>query len=228
MAIDTEIKKRLAEDWQDAFPQLYLYNRDKLYKIVGPVLIGIELIKMPREDNYRPHFVCYPLWEKDVKSCLNYPFMLREFYNEKKLQYNIPYDNNDKNLFTNVVESIWHQSLISFDGNISLEEIMKSMDLYSKTAPMLSSKESCMYGLFLEAQMKIALCVNQSKATPILEKILKNSWNKENFRAFNIDLDIWLMKLQTEINERDKLIERITQNRLDKKISKLPNSELLA
>ena len=57
-----DIKKQVAEDWQNAFPQLVKYAQNKYYKILGSVIVGIELIKLPKAEDYRPHFVIYSLW----------------------------------------------------------------------------------------------------------------------------------------------------------------------
>ena len=93
MAIDKEVKKKVIEDWQNAFPQLTLYDQDKLYKVVGPVIIGLELIKLPRTDEYRPHFVIYSLCGNkignDVKACLAGHILLKEYTIKKN--YNIQY-----------------------------------------------------------------------------------------------------------------------------------------
>ena len=79
MAIDKEIKKKVTEEWLNAFPQLSAFTQNKLYKVVGPYVIGIELIKSPFTEGYSPYFVIYPLWKKDVKTSLDYPILLKIF-----------------------------------------------------------------------------------------------------------------------------------------------------
>jgi hypothetical protein len=59
MTIDINIKKKVANDWQNAFPQLTLYAQNKLYKVIGSCIIGIELIKSPHTASYSPYFVLY-------------------------------------------------------------------------------------------------------------------------------------------------------------------------
>ena len=58
------IKKKISDDWGNAFPQLSKYTQNKYYKILGSLLIGIELIKLPRVEEYSPHFVIYSLFWK--------------------------------------------------------------------------------------------------------------------------------------------------------------------
>lgn len=43
MAIDREIKKKVTEDWLNSFSQISAFAQNKLYKIVGSCIIGIEL-----------------------------------------------------------------------------------------------------------------------------------------------------------------------------------------
>src|SRR5690606_14982485 len=99
-----EIKKKVIGDWQNAFLELTAFAQNKLYKVVGATVIGLELIKLPRIEEYRPHFVIYPLWEKDVKTNLDYPILLKEFENKKGFQYDIPYEKH-RMFFDDVLDS---------------------------------------------------------------------------------------------------------------------------
>ena len=67
-----EAKIKVKEDWINALPNLAAYAQNKLYKIVGPSVMGIELIKLPGTPEYRPHFVCYPLWKENLKECFEW------------------------------------------------------------------------------------------------------------------------------------------------------------
>jgi len=86
--MDNKTKKIVTKEWLRAFPSLRPYAQNKLYKVIGAFICGIELIKLPHIDSYRPHFVIYPIYKKDNKSCLDYPVLMFEFYNSKKLQLN--------------------------------------------------------------------------------------------------------------------------------------------
>lgn len=91
MSISNELKSKVHNDWLQAFPELTAYNKNRFYKISNPVIWGIDLIKLPREEVYRPYFVIYPLWEKDIKVCMNMPYKLIALRNKKGLQFDIPY-----------------------------------------------------------------------------------------------------------------------------------------
>ena len=94
-----DIKKKVAKDWQTAFPQLVKYAQNKYYKILGSVLVGIELVKPPLVDKYSPHFVIYSLWGNragnDLKTCLSGPIVLRAFYDKRGQEFFIPYLKHD-------------------------------------------------------------------------------------------------------------------------------------
>jgi hypothetical protein len=47
MNIPDIIKKDIAMDWVKEFPQLTAYKHNKLFKIIGPALVGIEMIRLP-------------------------------------------------------------------------------------------------------------------------------------------------------------------------------------
>jgi hypothetical protein len=100
-----KIKDKINADWQEGLPLLSLYALNRLYRIVGPIIIGIDLIKLPRTEEYRPHFVCYPLWKHSIEECLKSPFILIEFKNKKGLQIDIPFEKHAL-YFNEALESV--------------------------------------------------------------------------------------------------------------------------
>lgn len=230
MAIDKEIKKKVIDDWLNAFPQLTLYTQDKLYRIVGSIIIGIELIKLPRTNEYRPHFVIYSLCGNkignDVKSCLAGPILLQEYYNKKDFQYDIPYENHNA-FFSDALESIRKQTPLLFEDNISLKKLISVLDEYSKTPPLSAAPNSYLQAVLQEAKLRIALSLDIREAQVILDQIKKRAWDVNNFKAFGIEVDKWLQELQKTISNREELLKQIEINKEDKKISKLKSSEII-
>jgi len=229
MAIDKEIKKKVTEEWLNAFPQLTLYAQDKLYKVVGSIIIGLELIKLPRTDEYRPHFVIYSLCGNrmghDIKACLAGPILLQQYYNKKGFQYDIPYEKHSI-FFDDVLESITKQTPLPFEGNIPLKRIMSILDEYSKTPPLSAAPNSYLQASLQEAKLKIALFIDVTGAQSILEQINKRNWELNHFKAWGVDVNEWLQSLQTTITHRDEFLKQIEINKQDKKIAKLLSSEL--
>lgn len=227
MAIDKELKKKVIEDWQNAFPQLSLYAQDKLYKVVGSIVIGLELIKLPRTEEYRPHFVMYPLWKQNVKTSIDIPIILKEYYNKKGLQYSIPYEKHSV-FFDDVLDSVKKQSPLPFEGNISLKKIIAVLDEYSKTPPLSAAPNSYLQAVLQEAKLKIALSISDVEAQSVLEQIRKKSWDVNHFKACGVDVNEWLQSLKDTVINRDEFLKQIEANKQDKKISQLKSSELTA
>ena len=225
MAIDRTIKKKVTEEWLNAFPQLLKFTQNKLYKVVGPCIIGIELIKSPHKESYSPYFVIYPLWKKDVKTSLDYPILLKYFKNKKGLEYDIPYEKHTM-FFDDVLDSVKKQRPLPFEGNISLKNLMDALEEHSKTPPLSAAPNSYLQALLQEAKLRMALFVSLKEAQNILEQIKKRNWNKNSFNMWKIDLSKWLQSLQDIITHRDEFLKQIEINKQDKKIAKLNSSEL--
>jgi hypothetical protein len=226
MAIDKELKKKVIDGWQSVFPQLSSYAQNKLYKVVGSIIIGLELIKSPFTDNYSPYFVIYSLWKHDIKASLDYPILLKDFKNKKGFQYDIPYEKHSI-FFDDVLDSINKQSPLSFEGNISFKKLIAVLDEYSKTPPLSAAPNSYLQAALQEAKLKIALFIGVAEAQSILEQINKRSWDVNHFKACGVDVNEWLQSLRTTISNRDELLKQIEVNRQDKKIAKLKSSEII-
>ena len=127
MATDKKIKKEITGEWLSAFPSLKPYTQNKLYKIIGPFVTGLELIKLPRIEQYRPHFVLYPLYRNDVKSSLESPCLMFEFYTVRKLQIHLPYDDR-KQLYKNTQQLILQALKIQLVDDVELKELYSLVD----------------------------------------------------------------------------------------------------
>ncbi len=227
MPIDKEIKKKVIEDWQNAFPQLTMYSQNKLYKVVGSCILGIELIKSPHTENYSPYFVIYPIWKKDVKTSLDYPIFLKDFKNKKGFQYDIPYEKHSV-FFDDVLDSVKKQTPLPFEGNISFKKIETAIDVSSKTPPLSAAPNSYLQAVLQEAKLKIALFINSEEAQRVFEQINKRSWDINHFKACGVDVNEWLQSLQATILNEEEFLKQIEINKQDKKIAQLKSSELTA
>lgn len=225
MAIDKIIKKKVMEEWLIVFSQLGAYNQNKLYKIVGPCLIGIEIIKSPHTDSYSPYFAIYPLWKKDVKTSLDYPIILKYFKNKKGIQYDIPYEKHSV-FFNDVIDSVRKQTPLPFEGSISFKTLVSILDEYSKTPPLSAAPNSYLQAVLQEAKLKIALFIGVQEAESVMEQINKRNWDTNHFKACGVDVNKWLQSLNEVITNRDEFLNQIETNKQEKKISLLKSSEL--
>ena len=114
-----EIQKQIQFDWLQSFNQLNSYKYNKLYKKAGCILIGLELILVPNASLYRPHFVIYPLWKEDVPKCLEKPLVMKQLYNSKMMQYDIPIQKHSI-LLEDAVNCLKKQISISMFGDVEL------------------------------------------------------------------------------------------------------------
>jgi hypothetical protein len=225
------IKKKVPDDWQRAFKQLTIFSQNKLYKAIGPLITGIDLVNIQRIDGYRPHFVIYPLWGnrmgKDLKACLEGPIILYEFYNKKGLQLNIPYANHNT-LFSEAVECANAQISIAFDRDISLKELFGLVDKHLNHI-LIKSHSGNQAGLY-EFKFNAALYVgNNNFLEDVIAQIQKASknWNMQQFEMVYDNFDIWFQGLQEKIAHRQDFLDQIAANKQDKKLQKLKSSELI-
>jgi len=224
--MDNKTKKIVTKEWLRAFPSLRPYAQNKLYKVIGAFICGIELIKLPHIDSYRPHFVIYPIYKKDNKSCLDYPVLMFEFYNSKKLQLNLPYDNVNEKL-EDALNIVSNSLQISFEGNVPLGSFYKLIDDIQKTeVTSHSGKIASLLELKFFATLHVG---SQSQVQSILNQIKQSSkgWNMDMFETWYGKFDLWFSNLEATICNREEFLKQIETNKQDKKIAKLQSSELI-
>ena len=226
MAIDKEIKKKVTEGWLNSFPQLSAYAQNKLYKVVGSCIIGIELIKLPHSEEYRPHFVIYALWKSDVKKCLDAPFLMKQLYNRKGLQFTIPYEKHTT-YFNDAIECFRKQIPVPLKDDVTLKSLFEFVD--SLFGDMLVKSNSAEQAKLFELKFYTALYTgDQSQVLNVLNQIKQTSknWNMQMFEVWYGEFDTWLQGLQEKVNRRDEFVKQIEANKQDKKISQLKSAEL--
>jgi hypothetical protein len=102
------------------------------------------------------------------------------------------------------------------------------IDEYCKTPPLSVAPNSYLQSALQEAKLKIALFIGVTEAQNVLEQINKKNWDIKHFKACGIDLIKWLQTLNEVITNRGEFLNQIETNMQDKKILKLPSSELTA
>lgn len=121
------IKKNISENWVNSFTSLIAYNQNKFYKIVGCVIIGIEAVNIPNIEGYKPHFVIYPLWKKNMKECLETPYVYISIKNNKGADVSIAFTKHQE-LFPQAVDLLNKQIPFSLNNNIELKLFFKFID----------------------------------------------------------------------------------------------------
>jgi hypothetical protein len=226
MTIANSIKKDILNDWSKGFQGLSPYTQNKLYKVIGPFVTGVEIFKLPRADDYRPYFVCYPLWKSNEKECLDEPIILQEIKNKRGLQFNIPYIKHDI-FHQEAVECTRKQIPISFDRGVSLENMFEAID--SQFSYILVKSSPVQQAKLFAAKLFAALYVNDTASIKkTLEEVHKSSknWIPSLFEWKFRKLDDWLQAIQEKISNRERFLKQIEINKQEKKISELKSSEL--
>lgn len=225
--IANDIKKQIIDEWSKEFVDLSAYTQNKLYKILGAFVIGIEILSLPRTEEYRPIFVCYPLWKSDIKKCLDEPIFLLEIYNKKGFQFNISYKNHNTS-FQEAVECTKKQVPILSHKGIPLHWLLEFINrqfsqTLIKSSPVGQAK-------LLEGELFAALYLNDTiMIKKVLEELIKTSktWSPSLFEWKYKKLDAWLQDLQEIISNRNEFLKQIESNKQNKKIAKLPSSDLI-
>lgn len=220
-----EIKKRITEEWLNTVPQLSPFAQNKLFRIVGCTIIGIELINIPNIEGYKPHFVVYPLWKENAKICLDVPSIYFGIENKKGLQFSIPYLKHN-NYFNEAIECLKKQLPILWDENIALKSLYDLVD--TRFNDVLIKSNSAQQVKLFELKFYTALYTrNQFQIQNILNQIQQASknWNMQIFEMWYGKFDTWLHGLQEKASRREEILKQIKVNKRDKKISQLKGSE---
>jgi hypothetical protein len=222
-----EIKKRVTDEWLYSIRQLSAFTQNKLYRVVGCLIIGVELVQLPKVEDYRPHFVLYPLWKSDFKNCLDNPTILLEISNKRGLQFSIPYLKNST-YFNEAIECLKKQVPILLTEHVQLKSLFDLVD--SLFIDILVKSNSAQQAKLFELKFYSALYTgNQSHVQSVFNQIQKASknWNMQMFEMWYGKFDLWFQGLQENASNREDFIKQIEGNKQDKKILKLRNSELI-
>ncbi|MEL0651637.1 hypothetical protein V6246_09400 [Algibacter sp. TI.3.09] len=222
--------KKINEDWQGAFPELVKYAQYKYYKILDSVLVGIELVKLPRAEGYRPYFVIYSLFGnrsgKDLKACLSSPLVLKEFFDNKGRQLSIS-DLKHTSEFSIILDYVKKQLPFDMEGNVSLKRVFLALDEYSSSPPLSASPNSYLQASLLESKLEIAICSGSEKQVQdIFRQISKKDWDLEHFAMWDVNYIEWIKGLENKIANKKELLEILNTNRGDRKLKMMYQSEV--
>lgn len=223
------MKTRSYPEWKVAFPELGQFSKNRLYRILGPVVAGIELIDLPRKDHYRPHFVMYGLWLSEsmihVEDIFSVPIVLLELAGERKEQLSIPYELEGEAL-SRIINFAKLQIPISFGEVVYFEDLYSVLDIYSRFPPLNAASGSFLQARVAESELRIALFSSEADAYLILREIERGTWDAQHFRLWNTDVKSWLTSLKTLVENRDEFLKSIGRGLNIPKIATLPHSNL--
>lgn len=221
-------KKEVLDDWGYAFPQLSKYSSSLLLMKLDVVLIGLSLDRLPRCEEYRPLFVCFPLWRSDQNENMRIPVFIHEMRNKKKRQLDIPYESHQE-LFSEVATYVKKEVGILLREQVFLKDIFNFLSNISSS--ILVQNNPLDLSRLLEYELAIALffddknLLNRLKCD--IEKKIK-MWEPEHFkRVFNKTMYEWRNDLFDEFENRESFLERINNSLADKKVKALKTGHML-
>lgn len=204
-----------------SFPTLKKYSKNKFYCVLSPLIIGIEIIKIPRSEDYRPHFVCYPLWKNSLKSCFNNPIMLIEIKDRKKEQISLTLEDMTGN-FVSIASLIKKQIPFDFGKDLKLKSLISVLDNYAKTSFLGASMNSFLQAKLAKQKVIISLLVNNLNSVQNeLKLIEKKSWDLEHFLLWETKYEDWISELKEKIKNPELIKTQLRENLVNNKISKL-------
>ena len=196
----TQSIRNINKDWENAFPQLKWIDSNKLFEIVGPLLIGIELVKSKFGNQYKPYLIVSSLFGSEVasnragnqlKNCLNSP----DFY-YPLVQFQIDYNNSSQQM-NEIIQDVKRQHL-PLEQNISLKELLDFIDS-NKSHSSIASGGAGAQAYLLELKYLIGVYLgDENLKSNVLKEIEldKKFWNMEHFAMWIGDYNVWISKLK--------------------------------
>jgi hypothetical protein len=227
-----EIKKKIGPDWQSRFPGLGKYSSNKLYKIIGPLVAGIELITIPRMECYRPHIVIYPLWGNvlgtDVKACMEYPAIMFQLLNKKNLQFDVPFAKHEL-LIDEAAECLRQSIPFSFESDVKLDDLYELIDKHSRHI-LIRSDDGKLARMEVIKLFTALYAGNDAYVKKIWDNIHNNAshWNPVRLAFEFGNADSWLVRLQQTQENKQEFIHLIENNKKDKDLAKLQQGLLIS
>jgi hypothetical protein len=224
MSIPISIKKKVSQDWLSAYPELSPYKANKLFKIVGPFILGIELFTLPYQGKeYRPYFVGYSLWDNNEEECMLGPLFLQEIRNKKGRQFNIPFSDYDsKN--AEAIECTKNQIKTSFDKIVLIKDLLQVINNLFSSSYSLPEKVSVYITNFYFALYIGDLNLINETLKEIIN--VSSDWGPNIFKFRYGTREQFIDKLQNDIINRESFLNLIKLNQGSNKFKKLKISDL--
>lgn len=210
--------------WINEYKGLTKYKKNKLYSVIGPFVMGIELIKLPRIDKYRPHFVIYSLYGlptgNTLKDCMSYPILMLEWFNPKGLQYSLDFEED----VTEVIQSLNEFLTFELGEDVVFELILKWLDQIQENPKY---KFLIKLSNLLQIRYNLALYYSNERAKLILKEIENSAGKFNNERVFKKygGFSKWFQELASR--DRGEQLKLIEKNKNSKELKKLNFFEII-
>lgn len=217
-------ENEMVRKWLERYEGLKQFKKEKLYCIVGPFAIGLELKKLPRVERYRPHFVVYSLFGlpsgTSLKDCFSYPVIMFELFNKKGLQFSLGYEEE----ITEVSQALDNFLSFGLGENISVVNLLSWLSEICEN-PNLKARiklpeiwEVCYY---------LSMYYSSDKAITTLAEIKSNAdrINKTNVFHNYGGYSEWLNDMTSL--DRAKMMKILDKNKSNLDIKSLNKFEII-
>lgn len=222
-----ELMKQISNDWANVLsPNMGKYSPKKFFKIMGPILIGIELDFSMHSQSYEPNFVAYGLWGygKSRKISTN-PFIFLNYRMIGGITFRINYSKHNYE-YPAFLELIKEKTPILFEPAISFTEILNFLQKDYPIMAKIPTVGAYSMGYLYESILKFVLYEKPDEALKILENIKMIKWDQKTFDLFGVNVGNWILSLENMLKERYAFSEIVSLNINNKKLSKLPNIKI--
>lgn len=202
----------LKNEWINRY-DLTAVTQSKYYKIVGCFAIGFELMKI--RGKIQPYFVIYPLWEENVKKCLDFPSLYHCIEDSKGLNYSLLISKmleKKEEIFQNA------EIYLNLDlkKNIHKDSLLKVIDTYSKKRYYVPSDQSAII------EMKVYMATFLNDESLFKQTITDMGETYANFKSifekYFGTLDDWKTSLISVFSNRQAVLDKIEENIANGKI----------
>ncbi len=212
------------EKWLNEYDGLVNFKKDKLYCITGPFILGIELIKLPRIQKYRPHLVLYSLYGLptgySLKECMSYPVLMLELFNINDMQISLDFDQE----ITEAKNSLNDFLAFKIGCDISIYSFLDWLD---EIVHNINLKSRIKLPEVWEVRYNLALYYSDEKANKVLNEIKISADKLDKLKCFKNygGWNLWLKELVGR--SRTEHLKIICENKNRKELKNLQRFDFI-
>ncbi|MGF6847994.1 hypothetical protein QFZ51_003229 [Chitinophaga sp. W3I9] len=219
--------KMIAQEWLKVLPGLSMYGSTRLLKILGPLVIGIQINKIPGWKRYAPYFVFIPLIDVKADGKAGSTEIVIQARDTDNRQLFIPEEKYDV-ILPAVIDGVLTQFSIPFDRDITQEAIYRMIDYFMEWIEV-KARIKYLIGFHL-IKLHVALYVDdEAQVRESLRSIRQQAAAvpANTLSAWFGDVAAWEQRLNEMVTNRAAYLEQIREKiQKDKKLSKLSSNDI--
>ncbi|MEL0455919.1 hypothetical protein WJN01_06745 [Flavobacteriaceae bacterium SZ-1-7] len=224
--------KHVKEEWLKAFPNLCPTGSNKFFEILGPMIVGIELVKLSYGDEYRPYMVVSSFWntgiiknklESDFKRRISTPNIYSSLTHSDGRGFNIGY--YDTSLIKEASSQI-KERFLPLGQNVSINTFFNYLDFYKDSSKQ--AQTSAGEARLLEFKYLVAKYSDDENLSNQIMQCIETGrkvWDMEHFEKWIGNYDAWVKKLENI--SRNELLDVVNKFKLNSQIKKLHDYKLM-